>query len=460
LPVIQAAYDRLLTTDSSEAWTAGLFMTERTGGSDVSGTETIATHVPLSEEQELFKDNNGHALGPWKLDGFKWFSSGTEAQVSILLARTPNGISAFYAPMRRETLDHWGRKTMELNGVHIQRLKSKIGTRPNTTAELEIKGMRAWLLGDEGKGVRSVVVVLTITRLHVAINALGYWARGLAASRAFARVRKVARGATLVDVPLHMAALAREHIQYRAAYMLVSFAGALLGRCESDDEESEPSELIALVPERKHEAQLFMRVLASPIKAMSARFAMSGLAYTMEFLGGVGALENDQMDFNVARLYRDVSVMGIVDGTTQTLATDLIGALAGRMGHITLDVLDSWLNTRMPKADGLQSEWEQLSSAWKMLRKELTAQPQEYLLTNAIEIMENFYAIFAGAVLLADANIDMDPVAVEVVRRWLKVSFTAKTQFRQNGDSTQLGMNQLIVFGEKGRLRVSCDETS
>ena len=87
--------------------------------------------------------------------------------MAILLARTQNGISAFYAPMRRETLDPWGRKTMELNGVRIQRLRSKLRTRPN-------KGMQVWLLGEEGKGVRNFITILTITRLHVAINSLGY----------------------------------------------------------------------------------------------------------------------------------------------------------------------------------------------------------------------------------------------------------------------------------------------
>ncbi|PVI02451.1 putative electron transport oxidoreductase [Periconia macrospinosa] len=359
-------------------------MTERTGGSGVSGTETIAIYVPLSKEQDSFKDNNRYTLGPWKLDGFKWFSSGTESQVSVLQARTPNGISAFYAPMRRETLDHWGRKTMELNGVHIQRLKSKIGTRPNTTAELELKGMRAWPLGKEGKGVRNVVVVLTITRLHVAINALGYWARGLAASRAFARV-----------------VLAREHIRYRAAYMLLSFAGALLGKREDESMEDQPLERLALVPERKGEAQLLLRVVASPVKAMSARLAISGLAYAMESIGGVGALENDRMDFNVV--------------------------------YVTSDVLECWLGAKLPKRDALQSESETLSSAWKTLRKELTTQSQKYLLTNAIAVMENFYTIFAGAVL-ADAEVDMDPIAVEVARRWVQV-FTAKALLRHDVDS-------------------------
>jgi len=94
--------------------------------------------------------------------------------MAILLARTENGVSAFYALMRIEAIGPYGEKTTKLKGVHIQRLKQKLGTRANTTAELELKGIRAWLLGEEGKGTREVATMLNVTRLHIGINALGY----------------------------------------------------------------------------------------------------------------------------------------------------------------------------------------------------------------------------------------------------------------------------------------------
>ena len=97
-------------------------MTERAGGSDVSGTETIATRAETRGEGA---DMDGQSLGEWNIDGFKWFSSATDSQMAILLAQTSKGISCFFAPTRRLVVDS---TKIELNGIRIQRLKSKLGT--------------------------------------------------------------------------------------------------------------------------------------------------------------------------------------------------------------------------------------------------------------------------------------------------------------------------------------------
>ncbi len=93
-----------------------------------------------------------------------------------------------------------GEPRVELNGVRIRRLKKKLGTRALPTAELEIKGMRGWLVGQEGKGISELGVVLNVTRIHLAITGLGAMGRVLAGARAFARVRRVARGTKLSEV--------------------------------------------------------------------------------------------------------------------------------------------------------------------------------------------------------------------------------------------------------------------
>lgn len=156
--VLQDAFARLTTRDPAIGWTSGQWMTERAGGSNVSGTETIATFIGPTEARSA----DGLLLGPWRIDGFKWFSSATDCSMAILLAKTSKGLSCFFAPTRR--LPKHGRE--ETNGILIQRLKSKMGTRALPTAELELEGMRAYLLGEEGKGVKVISSMLNITRVH------------------------------------------------------------------------------------------------------------------------------------------------------------------------------------------------------------------------------------------------------------------------------------------------------
>jgi alkylation response protein AidB-like acyl-CoA dehydrogenase len=171
---------------------------------------------------------DGSPLGPWRVDGFKWFSSATDSQMSVALAQTPKGLSAFYIPMRRVT--HSGET--ELNGISISRLKNKLGTKALPTAELELKGARAFLLGKEGDGVREISTILNITRVHNAVSSLGFFGRGLAIARAFAEVREMAgkgKKKSLRDVPLHVHTLADVTLSYRANMLFAFFVVYCLG---------------------------------------------------------------------------------------------------------------------------------------------------------------------------------------------------------------------------------------
>lgn len=226
--VLEKAF-KYLTSRDENAWTSGQWMTERVGGSDVSGTETLATYAPLSSSGAFEPTQiDGSPLGPWKVDGFKWFSSATDSQMSIALAQTPKGLSAFYIPMRRVTLSG----DTELNGISISRLKNKMGTKALPTAELELKGARAFLLGKEGDGVREISTILNITRVHNAVSSLGFFGRGLAIAKAFAEVREMAgkgKKKSLKDVPLHAHTLAEVTISYRAHMLFTFFVVYCLG---------------------------------------------------------------------------------------------------------------------------------------------------------------------------------------------------------------------------------------
>src|ERR1700761_8520793 len=149
-------------------------MTERQGGSDVSQTETLARFESSSQLPSTGSD--GSPLGSWLCNGFKWFSSATDCQMMVFLARTPKGISTFMAPMRRTTSSEG---ETELNGVQIQRLKSKLGTRALPTAALVLQDVRAHLVGVEGAGVKEIATVLNVARVHNAVTAIGLWGRGL-----------------------------------------------------------------------------------------------------------------------------------------------------------------------------------------------------------------------------------------------------------------------------------------
>ncbi len=151
----QEVFRRLISRDSLLAWTSGQWMTERRGGSDVAqGTETIAAEQPDST---------------YKLFGYKWFSSATDADVTITLARCHNreqekpskGLTMFLAKVRS---DCGG-----LNGIEIHKLKDKLGTRQMPTAELLLDGCVAQKLSEDGRGIAEMSNMLNITRLHNAL---------------------------------------------------------------------------------------------------------------------------------------------------------------------------------------------------------------------------------------------------------------------------------------------------
>src|SRR4029079_16626098 len=138
----------LTSRDPATMWTSGQWMTERTGGSDVSQTETIARRDP---------DGDG-----WRLYGTKWFTSATTAEMALTLAR-PEGNAAGsrgLALFLVETRDANGR----LRGIEVNRLKDKLGTRKVPPAELPLAGAPATLIGQPHDGVRNITPMLSITR--------------------------------------------------------------------------------------------------------------------------------------------------------------------------------------------------------------------------------------------------------------------------------------------------------
>lgn len=386
------------------------------GGSDVSGTETVARLLPL--EQRVGEDKVGLPLGPWSVSGFKWFSSATDSDCAVLLAKTrPElGVSVFLAPMRLAD--------GTLNGVRIQRLKNKMGTKPVPTAELELKGMRAWMIGEEGRGVKEISAILNITRVHTGIANVGYWGRGLAVSRGYSRVRKIARGRNLADDQQHCAWMAGECVKYTAATHLVLFGAALLGVSEDREDVTKGTfvESVGLIPNGKEDVDLLLRVMTPLLKGQTTLAGTAGLRACMESLGGIGYLENNETpELNLARLFRDSVVSSIWEGTTSVMADDVVRVLKGKTGTRAMAVLATWIYDVWTSCSKVFAEQEHaFKAAWVTLRAIIEDKEHEELLFMGRGVLERLEGIVCALLLMADAVRNQDEMAMEVARRWCR----------------------------------------
>ncbi|PTB69690.1 acyl-CoA dehydrogenase/oxidase C-terminal [Trichoderma citrinoviride] len=465
--VFEDAYRRLISRDPSVAWTSGQWMTERSGGSDVSQTETVAVYKPEGAQGQLASREGKIPLGPWSISGFKWFSSATDSDMTVLLARTSHGgLSTFFAPMRRHDPTA---KTMtgnpksdgtRLNGVWIQRLKNKLGTQSLPTAELVLEDMRGWLIGEEGRGIQEISTILTLTRIHNVITACGYVGRGLGIARAYARRREVGagRGARmkLTESTLHMRTLSNLTAEYHGLMLLSNFCGYLLGI--SEHEATPPtSALAALTPAPRYIDPL-LRIVVPLAKAYVCKAAVPLLYSCMESLGGVGYLVNEEQEYlNIARLYRDCCVLPIWEGTTDVLCTDMIRVLKHpQSGTRSLDALDNFIkNAYELQTDAVKkpSEWDPVSK-WSALRWYIDDKTQGDLVGEGREILWDIAELLISLLLYVDASTDGNEAAKEIFRRFVQDKF-AKEKRQRDTTAEELKRDLAIVYGVEEAEAVS-----
>ena len=459
---LQSAYNRLTCRDPQFAWTTGQWMTERQGGSDVSQTETLARHCPdFSEAESNVTGSDGVSLGPWLCDGFKWFSSATDSSMMVFLARTPNGVSTFMAPMRRtvpkdrvSSLPLQDKRT-ELNGIQIQRLKNKLGTKALPTAELVLKDVRAHLIGEEGRGTKEIAMVLNVARVHNGINAVGFWGRGLSIVRAFGRVRLVGLK-SLTTKSAFVRTLARMHADYKANVLLCAFVSALLGIIEQPDitkyqkamqsmeEAPHAAESTAALPDPQAAEHIF-RLLTPVLKGLTAKSSIAGLAECMECMGGVGYLENDDMQFNIARLYRDANVCSIWEGTTDMMAHDVLRVVFGKTSREVMDAMDGWVeHIRRTSIDDVRQEANQLEQLWQDWKNIMQTRGRGEIEMRSRELMEKLGDIVMGCLMVLDASRDRDSIAIDALRSWM-----ADNGYRKESINWQdvVRRDKMIVFG-------------
>lgn len=291
------ALPHLLARDPESFWTSGQWMTERTGGSDVSGTSTLARPV---------------AAGEYTLSGMKWFTSATTSQMALTLARIEGekSLSLFYLEL-------------EPNKPHIEvlRLKDKLGTDALPTAELILKSARAHLVGPAGEGVKRIASVLNITRIYNSICAVTHMRRCLDLAQSYAQ-KRVAFGRLIAEQPLHRRTLDLLEEQFRRCFKLTFYTVELLGKEE--------------VGKATESEKKLLRALTPITKLYTAKKAMQIASEVVESFGGAGYIENT----HIPRLLRDAQVYSIWEGTTNVLSLDFLRACEKDKAHeVLIDAL-------------------------------------------------------------------------------------------------------------------------
>ncbi len=267
----------------------GMAMTERQGGSDVRANTTRAE--PIGD-------------GEYSLTGSKWFCSAPMCDAFLVLAQARGGLSCFLLP---RVLDDGSR-----NQFHIQRLKDKLGNRSNASAEIELDGAWAVIVGEEGRGVRTIIEMVNHTRLDCVIGSASLM-RQAVAQAAHHTAHRSAFGRLLSEQPLMINVLADIAVESEATTMLMMrLAGAF-------DRASDPAE--------SH----FKRLALAVAKYWTCKRGINVVAEALECHGGNGYVEESILP----RLYREAPLNSIWEGSGNVNALDVLRAMEREPESVT-----------------------------------------------------------------------------------------------------------------------------
>jgi putative acyl-CoA dehydrogenase len=319
-PLLEAPdYDfGLRDPETKRGLVAGMSMTEKQGGSDVRANTTKAT--PAGD-------------GTHVVVGHKWFTSAPMSDLFLVLAQAPRGLSCFFVP---RVLPGG-----ERNAIRLQRLKDKLGNRSNASAEVEYDGAVGWLVGEEGRGIRTIMEMVSATRLDAMTASAAGMRWGAVQAVHHASYRR-AFGSLLADRPLMANVLADLVVESEAATLLsLRVAAATDHAAAGDDAES-----------------AFRRIALPVAKYWVCKRAPVHAAEALECLGGNGYVEESQMP----RLYREAPVNSIWEGSGNVAALDVLRAMATRPESVDAVV---------EEVAAVAGEDRRLDRALEALRKEL-----------------------------------------------------------------------------------------
>lgn len=272
--------------DKPSIW-FGMGMTEKQGGSDVRANTTRATPVGA-----------GGRGGEYRLRGHKWFFSAPMCDAHLVVARTDaGGPSCFYVPRWRPD----GTK----NAVEIQRLKDKVGNRSNSSSEIELNDAWGIMLGEEGRGIPTIIEMATYTRLSCVLGSAAMLRQGVVQAIAYTRQRH-AFGRALAEQPLMRTVLADLALESEAALVL---AMRLAAAFEDGDSPRE---------------QAWKRIVTPAAKFWVCKRAVELTGEVMEVFGGNGYVDNGP----IARLFREAPVNSIWEGSGNVMCLDVLRAVS------------------------------------------------------------------------------------------------------------------------------------
>jgi putative acyl-CoA dehydrogenase len=265
---------------------AGMAMTERQGGSDVRANTTRA--------EPTGRAGAGHE---YQLIGHKWFCSAPMSDAFLVLAQAPEGLSCFLLP---RVLDDGNR-----NAFHIDRLKDKLGNRSNASAEVRFEQASAWMVGEPGRGVRTILEMVTHTRLDCVIGSAALMRQAVAQATHHAAHRR-AFGRHLAEQPLMQNVLADLAIESEAATVLALRLARAFDQAQTNPQEA-----------------AFRRLATAVGKYWVCKRGPMVAAEALECLGGNGYVEESIMP----RLFREAPLNSIWEGSGNVNALDVLRAM-------------------------------------------------------------------------------------------------------------------------------------
>ncbi|CAL10515.1 isovaleryl-CoA dehydrogenase [Yersinia enterocolitica] len=260
----------------------GMGMTEKQGGSDVLSNSTRAEPLQFR--------GNGEA---YRLVGHKWFFSVPQSDAHLVLAQAEGGLSCFFLPKILPDGTY--------NAIRLERLKEKLGNRSNASSEVEFDNATAWLLGDEGDGIRQILKMGGYTRFDCALGSHGLMRRAFSIALYHAWQRQ-AFGKALVDQPLMRQVLSRMALRLEGHTALLMRLASAWGKTGEVHE------------------QVFSRLLTPAAKYRVCGLGSGFVAEAMEVLGGIGYCEQSELP----RIYREMPVNSIWEGSGNIMCLDVL----------------------------------------------------------------------------------------------------------------------------------------
>jgi acyl-CoA dehydrogenase len=394
----------IYTEDAAEFYTGAMYLTEKTGGSDVGASITTATH----KEGKTFL-----------LNGEKWFCSNANADIIFALARTDNevkgtrGLSIF---MVEKNLPDGSR-----NPIDVIRLKDKLGVRSMASAETYLTDTQGTLVGEEFQGFKVMIEMVNLSRLYNSVAALSCSRRALIEAYQFLNARSTF-GKTAIEHALIRTKLTELGALNVANFYLVWRAIEALDNTDAGNE---------------REAQLF-RIINPMTKKWSAEKGVYIVRESMELMGGLGYIEDQVMP----KLMRDMMVLPIWEGSGNIIILDMLRALWKSNGlTVLLEEIANSANKSPENAEFLRNGISELVAFGESLK----TLPQDEMEASAKVFFENLTSLYQISLLID--NLDKESsVWIDPALNYLKTAYSPSTKLQQVHPLSVETVNGLIAW--------------